>query len=211
MPPDPWAFGWTQLLTIVGFIVTVGLAIQGFNTFEQWRRQRLEEIRITTAAEFLSIAYQSKNVFEMIRCPLIESFEWGDLDKRSDISESDKDRIRTSHAVYKRIHANKDFFDRLWRCQPQAMAFFGPHVEAVFNLIHKARRHIEVACDMLADPLATDPTQSDDTRELYIQLRCDVFDYSKSQPELDRVGKMLKDFVAQTEAICLPVIQRPFR
>lgn len=29
---DPWAFGWTQLLTLIGFVITIGIAVDGFRT-----------------------------------------------------------------------------------------------------------------------------------------------------------------------------------
>ena len=31
----PWTFGWTQLLTIVGFLITGSIAVTGFRTFER--------------------------------------------------------------------------------------------------------------------------------------------------------------------------------
>lgn len=31
---DPWIFGWTQLLTIIGFAITIAIAIGGFRTFD---------------------------------------------------------------------------------------------------------------------------------------------------------------------------------
>jgi hypothetical protein len=43
---DPWAFGWTQLLTIVGFLITGAIAVGGFGTFERWRKQKLEEKKL---------------------------------------------------------------------------------------------------------------------------------------------------------------------
>jgi hypothetical protein len=43
MTSDPWAFGWTQVLTIFGFLITLGIAGFGFRSFERWRRERLEE------------------------------------------------------------------------------------------------------------------------------------------------------------------------
>ena len=57
---DPWAFGWTQLFTIAGLLMTGGFAIAGLRTFDKWRREILEEKRIDIAFEALSIAYESK-------------------------------------------------------------------------------------------------------------------------------------------------------
>ena len=46
---DPWAFGWTQLLTLIGFAITIGIAAGGYQTFSRWKRQKIEERRISSA------------------------------------------------------------------------------------------------------------------------------------------------------------------
>jgi hypothetical protein len=68
---DPWAFGWTQLLTVIGMAITTTIALAGFRTFGRWRREKIEERRIELALEALSLAYESKAVFGHIRSPLI--------------------------------------------------------------------------------------------------------------------------------------------
>jgi hypothetical protein len=57
---DPWAFGWTQLLTIIGFCITVTIALGSFRTFNRWRREKIEEKRLDVALEALSIAYEAQ-------------------------------------------------------------------------------------------------------------------------------------------------------
>lgn len=56
---DPWTFGWTQLLTIAGFAITIGIAWTGFRTFERWRREKIEEKCIDPAVEALALAKAS--------------------------------------------------------------------------------------------------------------------------------------------------------
>jgi hypothetical protein len=51
----PWSFGWTQLLTIIGLLITITIAIGGFRTFERWRKEKLEEKRIDIAIEALAL------------------------------------------------------------------------------------------------------------------------------------------------------------
>jgi hypothetical protein len=53
----PWTFGWTQLLTIIGFCITIGIAIGGFRTFGRWKREKIEEKRIDVAIEALALTY----------------------------------------------------------------------------------------------------------------------------------------------------------
>lgn len=64
---DPWAFGWTQLLTIVGFIITIAIAVGGFRTFGRWKRERIEERRMDIIFDVLSIAHEFRFVFDRIR------------------------------------------------------------------------------------------------------------------------------------------------
>jgi hypothetical protein len=65
-----WAFGWTQVLTLIGFAITVGIAIGGFRTFGRWKREKVEELRMETAIAALAAAYKSKYVFQHIRSPM---------------------------------------------------------------------------------------------------------------------------------------------
>jgi hypothetical protein len=76
---DPWPFGWTQLLTMIGFAITVGIAIGGFRTFGRWKREKLEEKRIEIAFNMLEIAYEAKFVFNNIRSPMSFEYEWKDM------------------------------------------------------------------------------------------------------------------------------------
>ena len=48
---NPWAFGWTQLLTVLGFIITIGIAFGSYRTFERWKREKLEEKKLDVALE----------------------------------------------------------------------------------------------------------------------------------------------------------------
>jgi hypothetical protein len=210
---DPWAFGWTQLLTIVGFLITGAIAVGGFGTFERWRKQKLEEKKIDVALEALAVTYQSKFVFEHIRGPLAYSYEWADMPKRDGETEDKRNSRGSYYAPLKRINQNKDFFDQLWKIQPLAMAVFGPRVEKIFLKVHEARRNIEVAAQMLMDNV-DDRYRGDDegTVELYKQLRVDLYGHGgQFTKEGDRVGTKLKEFETSMEGIFRPVVDREYR
>jgi hypothetical protein len=64
------------ILTLVWFGVTSVIVYFGFRSFDRWKREQLEERRMEVAFEALRIAYQSKHVFEHIRSPLVETYEW---------------------------------------------------------------------------------------------------------------------------------------
>jgi hypothetical protein len=64
-----------------------------------------------------------------------------------DASETeDQRKSRGSfYAILKRINANNDYFERVWKLQPRCMAMFGASVEEIFVLLHRARREVELA------------------------------------------------------------------
>jgi len=127
---DPWAFGWTQLLTIIGFIITASIAIGGFRTFNRWKREKLEEKKIDVAFEALTLAYESKHVFAYLN-----------PDPGPGFSETEAPRARDDWR--KRLEESRDFFDRVWKIQPRCMALFGSEVEEIFRILHVARLHFE--------------------------------------------------------------------
>ncbi len=209
---DPWAFGWTQVFTLFGFLITIIIAVSGFRTFGRWRREKLEERRIETALDVLAIAHETQFIFQNIRGPLTEGYEWADMPQWDGDTEDRRSRRGPYFAAIKRINANAEFFKRVWTIQPRCMALFGRQVEHTFMKLHQARRHIEVAAQMLAQRANEEHREdNEDTRKLYEQLRRDVFDHGAFKPELDRVSKLLTEFVTETIAFAEPVIAHQYR
>ncbi|SRR6266851_1767765 len=139
---DPWAFGWTQVLTIAGFVITIVIAIGGFRTFGRWKREKIEERRIEIALEALSVAYESEGVFASIRNPVAFANEWADMPRHE--GENDEDwKYRTTYYVpLKRMNDHKEFFLKVLKLQPRVMAVFGPEVEKIFGQLNEARAHV---------------------------------------------------------------------
>jgi hypothetical protein len=146
---DPWAFGWTQVLTIIGFAITSAIAIGGFRTFNRWKREKLEERRIEVAIEALSLTYKARWVFDTIRSDMSTDPEWKDMPPTPGDTESQRRARGPFFAIMKRIEAQKDFFQRSWELQVLCLAVFGPQAEETFLLLHRARREVEVAAEML--------------------------------------------------------------
>jgi hypothetical protein len=202
---DPWAFGWTQVFTLVGFAITITIAIGGFKTFGRWRREKLEEERISVALEAAALAFETKYIFESIRSPMAFSYEWQDLPKEGFKDENERSSRGAFYAALKRVRDNKEFFERAFKLQPKCMALLGKECEDIFILMHRARREIEVASQMLtwrADKLKPD---------MYEQLERDIWDSGGFEPEKDRVGKKLREFREKMEALCQPVINAGYR
>jgi len=114
---NPWEFGWTQVLTIIGFVITIIIALGGFQSFGRWQRQKFEEKRIDTAVDALVLIREMRWVFENIRSPMSFDYEWKDMPEIAG-EEEDRRRSRGSfYAVLKRIEGHREFFDRAWKLQ----------------------------------------------------------------------------------------------
>jgi hypothetical protein len=217
MTTDPWMFGWTQLLTMIGFVITICIAVSGFRTFGRWKREKLEEKKIEIALESLSIAYEAKFVFDVIRSPMSFGYEWEDMPRSDGESDQDRNNRGSFYAILRRIERNKDYFDRLWRLQPRFMAMFGPETEEIFLLLHQARRFIEVSAQMLGRK--RDPEEWNENRQrLRDMMEADVWSGMDNAsrgdeiiPDIDRVSKRLKQFRDRMVSLCRPVVDREFK
>jgi hypothetical protein len=213
---DPWAFGWSQLLTIfgqvltvVGFAITIGIAWFGFRTFERWRREKIEEKRIETAIEALALVYESKFVFDNIRSPMSFGYEWEDMPDKLGNDDHQRNARGPFYAILKRIEAHKDFFERAWKMQVKCTALFGPGMEETFLLMQRARREIEVSAGMLVrDP---EPHKTEGNEKTWARFKADVWEpYGQFAEGGDRVGEKLAEFRTTMEAACRPVIDREY-
>jgi hypothetical protein len=213
---DPWAFGWTQLLTIIGFIITVCIAVGGFRTFDRWKRERIEEKKIEIAFEALAFGYEAGFVINAVRAPIENPAEWIEMPKLEGESEEDRRRRAPAYVVWRRMDFYKDFFQRLLKLQPRFMAIFGSDKEKIFGLIHFSVREIQMAAMMKA----LDGIDEDDPEEqlLYEEVRnkmknvilTDDDDEDNRNKELDRVGRRLKEFRESLESLCRPVVDREY-
>jgi hypothetical protein len=210
MQAGPWDFGWTHALTVIGFIITLVIAVFGFRTFDRWKREKLEERRIEVAIDALAAAYKAKFVFEIIRSPMAYSNEWADMDESWGSEE--QRRVRGPYyAALNRIRQNKEFFEHVWDLQPKCMAIFGPEVEETFRLMHQARRNIEVAADMLMrDAIDNSYGRSEQTQNMYEQMRVDIWGHPVDN-QVDRVGEMLSQCRDRMEALCRPIVAQGYK
>lgn len=208
---DPWAFGWTQLFTICGLLISGGFAYKGLRTFDKWRQEQLEQRKIDVALDALALAYESKYVFEHIRSRMSTSLEWQDMPESEEESPKERMRRGSYYAILRRLDHNREFFDRAWKLQPRFMAVFGANSEDIFSLLHKARGAIEISCETLLSEKEEPARNDKESYELWLQMRADIW-ASRGSPraERDEVGRKLDDFVSKIEARCRPVIEHGY-
>lgn len=198
-------------ISLLGLLATIVLAVIGFTTLGRWRRERVEGRRIEVAFEALEIAYKTKHVFEYIRSPLIEGYEWVDMPQVASDTDDIRSRRGSLYAIGKRVDANKDFFEEVWKCHAKCMAVFGPSAEEIFLELHKARQKIDIAIKMLIRHVDDAPIRPDPHADLWQQLRADL---CGAEGELandgDRVGRHLTAFKDGIEKLCRPVVDRTY-
>jgi hypothetical protein len=212
MTADPWVFGWSQLLTIIGFAITTGIAFFGFRSFERWRKEKLEEKRIDLAIEALSLAYEAKYIFQSIRSPMSFPFESQDMPKWENETEAQRNARAPYYAILFRINQHKDFFDRLFKIQPRFMALFGATTEEIFMSCHKARRTIQVSAGMLMRVGQSDEKWNENRQRQRDQWEADVWegmdDVVENSPEARRVSLEIEKFQEGIITICTPIAER---
>jgi hypothetical protein len=207
---NPWAFGWTQLFTIIGFIITILIAIGGFRSFERWRREKIEEKRIDTAIDALVGVRETKFVFSNIRSGMSFDDEWKDMPEFLGDDENKRRKRGSFFATLNRIKAHRDFFERAWKLQVRCGALFGETAEEGFLMLQKARREVEVSAGMLVrDPFPTVATE--ENLRTWEKFRSDVWeDYGRFNGIEDTVAAKLREFETIIEATCKPLIDRQF-
>jgi hypothetical protein len=206
---NPWAFGWTQLLTLVGFAITISIAVSGFRTFGRWKRERVEERRIDIAFEALSVAHESKFAFDKIRDSNGFEGEWSAMAVREGENQTDRSMRGGSYAILVRLDAYADYFERVSRLQPKAIAVFGQKVESAFDRLYRAHAFVRDAAVQLTWQLPVHPEQpSEEDFKFRMQLRGDLWAGFSQE---DRVETELAAFRFEIESVFRPVIERKFR
>lgn len=207
---DPWAFGWTQLLTISGLLITTAIAIAGFRTFGRWRKEKIEEKRIDVAIDALALAHESKWVFDSIRADLAHEYEWKDMPERSNDRPELRNQRGPFYATLRRMERHSEFFERVWKLQARCIAIFGADMEETFLLLHKARSEVAVSAQMLMDDPAP-TTKSPENKDLWDNMRAAVWkSYGRLAKDGDKVGGMLTDFVQRIDLKCRPIVDREY-
>jgi len=212
---NPWAFGWTQLLTIAGFVITISIAVGGFRTFGRWKRERIEERRIEVALDALAIAYEAKFRFESIRSRRILENELEDIDKQmTSVSyplPPHKSGQEGPYAVLKRISRSGEYFDRVSKIEPKFMAIFGADKEIIFSLLYEAKEYLESVAEYLFQECSIEHDPGDtEARELLRNLRSQVFGIAAGMTGEDIVDEKISEFQKRIEALCRPIVDQTF-
>ncbi|WP_097671997.1 hypothetical protein [Bradyrhizobium sp. C9] len=206
---DPWAFGWTHVLTIVGFCVTIGIAYFGFRTFDRWKREKIEEKRIDIAIQALELAYEVQEAFSIIRSSGTFGSEYADMPRREGENDASYSARGSFYAILKRVQNHDDLFERLAKFRPRYIALFGVEAADFFQAAREARAFVVVS----AQELCYRPFIGPNAQDRRTRMECDVWEgmaevYQQEIKDANRVDVRVKTFVDAIEKACRPIIDR---
>jgi hypothetical protein len=204
------------VVALVGIAVTGTVAMLGLQSFAKFKREKIEERRIEVALDALTLAYESKFVFQMIRA---RAFTSDEHESGSDVSYSVpggiKTRLRTTqlspYAVLKRIEKSAEFFERVRKIEPRFMAVFGAETEQIFAQLYSARTQLEAAVGQLFEMGRIEYDKDDEFTDGQIrELKELIYRGPTETKEKDKIGDLTDGFRTRIEAICRPIVDHQY-
>jgi hypothetical protein len=193
-------------VAIAGVAITGLLTLRGLNSFERWRRERIEERRIQVAIDALAIAREAMIAFAAVRGSGVGSHEYADM---SDPSNPDTQgvykRDQTGpYVVLRRLRRYDEFFERAAKLEPLYVAVFDDQAGDEFALLFKARQLLESVASLLFDDgrIELDPQDQ--------QGRNDRRDWRANMYGTEgkgNVSETLQQFKDSVQARCRPVVK----
>jgi hypothetical protein len=136
------------VVAFVGVLITGGLALKGLNSFERWRREKIEERRIQVAIDALAIAHEAMIVFETIRGRFVANHEYADMSDPSNPSTQGvyKSGQTGPYVVLRRLRHYDEFFERAAKLEPLYVAVFDTQAGDEFALLFQGKAITGISC-----------------------------------------------------------------
>jgi hypothetical protein len=204
------------VVALVGIAVTGTVATLGLQSFAKFKREKIEERRIEVALDALTLAYESKFVFQTIRARAFSSDEYEDgSDESHAVPGSIKIMLREAqhgpYAVLKRIRNSAEFFERVVKIEPRFMAVFGAETEKIFAQLYSARTQLEAAAGQLFEMGRIEYDDEDEFSAKQLREMKDlVYRGPTESKDKDRIGDLADGFRTQIEAICRPIVDHQY-
>jgi hypothetical protein len=204
------------VIALVGIAVTGTVAGLGLRSFAKFKREKIEERRIEVALDALTLAYESKFVFQAIRARAFTSDEHEDgSDESYAVPGGIKITLREvqhgPYAVLKRIQNRSEFFERVVEIEPRFMAVFGAETEQIFARLYSARTQLEAAAGQLFEMGRIEYDPDDEfSRNQLREMKDLVYRGPTESKEKDRIGDLVDGFRMEIEAMCRPIVDHQY-
>lgn len=204
-----WMQAWAGFANAA---VILWAAYFGSTKFKDWLLQRQTERKIEAAERLLSIVYRAPDVFTSIRSPMSSGGEVEAVTATLVASYSGfegleggkKSRLKTAQTALSRMAHHADFWDEVSNSLPTARTYFGQEMEAQLRKILQQRQNIWASTQVYPDV-----TYASD-KKLYYQCESDFWwGVGKANGAVDRIGDALKEVVAASEELLLPLLKPP--
>jgi hypothetical protein len=201
------------VVALVGITVTGTVATLGLQSFEKFKREKIEERRIEVSIDALALAYEAKYVFESIRARARSNDEDdGGVIVEGNVQVKLRDGQRAAYVVLKRLRTHEDFFESAYRLQPRFMAVFGADTDKIFHLLYDARTTLQTTATVLFEHEALELDRDDvQGKEDRRRFRDVIFRGPTEEKIGDAISDKLDDFRIKIEGICRPVIDHQYR
>lgn len=154
--------------TWAGALAVVYAARTGANSFDLWRRQKIEERRIEVAERILSLAYRLADDAQAIVSRGYFGHEYDDAEKKLDneqdgwrmFDDAKQKRMRSAQAYMQRLVRHESEFKEVWTLKPTALAVFGKSVEAGLHAFWLAFVDLTATAEELADQNGPDDQET---------------------------------------------------
>jgi len=136
---------WAEIFkmnTVINFIQSISIiiasavAIWGINS---WRREAKWKRKYELAEEVLSLFYECKEKFQIIRSPFSNTSEGKTRKRSEDESQDDTARLDSAYVFFERYEKEKEPFTKLLSLKFRFMTIFGKESGEPFDEIKKIR------------------------------------------------------------------------
>ncbi|SRR6266702_8483355 len=192
-------------VAIAGLAITGLLTLKGLNSFERWRREKIEERRIQVAIDALAIAHEAVIAFEAVQGRFVANHEYADMSDPSNPSTQGvyKSDQTGPYVVLRRLRRYDELFERAAKLEPLYVAIFDTQAGDEFARLFRARQLLEIVAGTLFEDCRIELDPSDQQgRNQRKEWREDMYGTEGKS----KVSGTLKQFKASVEARCRPVV-----
>lgn len=196
--------GWG---TLAGAGAVAYAAHRAADTLASWKRQRIAERRFDHAEATLAATYKVREAIEIIRSPILHSFETEKAKAELEVDPSwnpiipkeRKDRLYTAQAYIMRIRSTADAWDDLQSVMPLAKALFDDRLEEALAQLLRVRWLLRVNADAYVDLDGTD-------KDFGVKVRSELC--SPLDKGEDAISVSAREQLQMIEDTCLPVLRQ---
>lgn len=207
-----WAATGTWMQAWAGFAQAGAVAFAAWkaaNTFKAWRKQKIEERRLATAENILTVTYKIQRAFSVIRNSVTSEVALEEAERRllrsgfqlHDQATDKQKRILESQVIFDRVDQFSVEWDQLSTLAPLSKALFGKKAEEAIESIWREKIAVQVAAENYIVDDETDPVFTMEIRDTIWE------DRGKSAGRNDPVKVRLEAAIKKLDDLLLPTIR----